>query len=344
MKKIFIIAAAALLSCSLASAQEDNTGWFAGMGLGMNFGFDGQHYDDRATSHNGAGIAVDTYFGKWFSSWGGFRAGFQGLSISNQYTDFGTKRYEYLHADMLIRAHRNIVPYVHAGLVRIDNNAFGAGAGIMFPIHVTKRIAIVPDFKATTHSNRAYETFRNNPSLTLSATVGVAIQLGRRPHRGPEVAVQPVTVIVPQTEIVHDTVVVTKVVKDTVQIKTEIHEIREVEKDIKISTISGSALFDTASDVLKPQAKEDLQEVVDWMKEHPDVHIEIGGHTDSRGSEAYNRDLSLRRAQSVKNYLVSQGAKASLISVRGYGYSQPVATNSTEEGRQQNRRVEIWTR
>ena len=341
MKKA-LVSVLAVFGLFFAANAQENTGWFAGAGFGMNFGYDGQRYDDRATSHNGAGIGTDVYFGAWFNNWGGFRAGFQGLSISNKYTDFGLKRYEYIHADMLIRAHRNIVPYVHVGYVRIDNDAFGGGAGIAFPIHITPRIAIVPDFKGTAFSNRAYESYKNNPALTLSATLGLCIQLGRRPKKGPEVAVQPVTVVVPKTEIVHDTVVVTKVVRDTV--RTEVHEIREVQKNEKIATISGSALFDTASDVLKEKAKKDLQEVVDWMEEHPGVGIEVGGHTDSRGSEAYNRDLSLRRAQSVKDYLVSCGIRPSLISVRGYGYSQPVATNMTAEGRQLNRRIEIRVR
>lgn len=348
MKRVLI--SILVLSCISAAAygQEENTGWFVGAGAGMNFGFDGQHYDDRPTSHNGAGIGMDVYFGAWFNDWGGFRAGFQGLSISNKFTDFGLKRYEYVHADMLIRAHKNIIPYVHMGYVRIDNDAFGGGLGIAFPIHVTKRISIVPDFKATSFSNRVYESYRNNPAITLSATLGLCIQLGRRPKKGPEVAVQPVTVITPKTEIIHDTVFVTKietkVIRDTIHTREEYHEIREIEKNEKIATISGNALFDTASDVLKEQAKKDLEVVVDWMREHPDVGIEVGGHTDSRGSEAYNRDLSLRRAQSVKSYLISCGIRPSLISVRGYGYSQPVATNTTAEGRQQNRRIEIRVR
>ena len=77
------------------------------------------------------------------------------------------------------------------------------------------------------------------------------------------------------------------------------------------------------------------------MKEHPDQGIIVEGHTDSVGEREFNMNLSLRRAQSVKNFLVSNGARASLISIDGYGYSRPVATNSTAEGRQKNRRVEV---
>lgn len=300
----------------------------------MNFGFDGQSFDDRPTSHNGAGIGNDLYFGYWFSDWGGFRAGFQGLSISDKYTDFGYKRYEYIHGDMLIRAHRNVIPYLHIGYARIDNGAFGGGAGIAFPIYVSKRIAIVPDLKATTYSNRIYETFRNNPSLTLSATIGISISLGKKRETRPQIVTQPVIVPEIRPEIVRDTVIVTKIQHDTVKVNTVIH-------DQIISTISASSLFDTASDVIKPDAYAELQDVVDWMREHPGISIQVDGHTDNVGGMDYNIDLSFRRARSVKNWLVSRGARPSLISINGYGYSRPIADNATAEGRRRNRRVEV---
>jgi OOP family OmpA-OmpF porin len=82
-------------------------------------------------------------------------------------------------------------------------------------------------------------------------------------------------------------------------------------------------------------------EFVNWMKEHPCKGIIVEGHTDSVGGREFNLNLSLRRAQSVKNFLVNQGARASLISIDGYGYSRPVDSNSTPEGRQRNRRVEV---
>ena len=67
----------------------------------------------------------------------------------------------------------------------------------------------------------------------------------------------------------------------------------------------------------------------------------VSGHTDSNGSDAYNLNLSQRRALSVKNYLVGQGVPASRIQTLGYGESSPIADNSTEYGRSQNRRVEL---
>ena len=69
--------------------------------------------------------------------------------------------------------------------------------------------------------------------------------------------------------------------------------------------------------------------------------VEVAGHTDSMGSEAYNQGLSERRAQSVQDYLVSKGVKAQRLTAKGYGESMPVASNDTDAGRAENRRVEL---
>jgi OOP family OmpA-OmpF porin len=71
------------------------------------------------------------------------------------------------------------------------------------------------------------------------------------------------------------------------------------------------------------------------------VVVEVAGHTDSTGSETYNQGLSERRANSVKDYLTSQGVTATRLSAKGYGEAQPVASNDTKEGRAENRRVEL---
>lgn len=97
--------------------------------------------------------------------------------------------------------------------------------------------------------------------------------------------------------------------------------------------------FDKAS--LRPEAYPKLDEAAESLKAWGDGKVEVAGHTDSIGSEAYNMDLSLRRAESVKNYMVSKGIPADRMVVKGYGESQPVADNATDEGRFQNRRVEL---
>ncbi len=71
------------------------------------------------------------------------------------------------------------------------------------------------------------------------------------------------------------------------------------------------------------------------------VNIEVAGHTDSRGSDAYNLNLSRQRAETVRNYLINKGIAADRLTAKGYGESQPIADNATDEGRFQNRRVEL---
>lgn len=84
-----------------------------------------------------------------------------------------------------------------------------------------------------------------------------------------------------------------------------------------------------------------LDKVVTVMKRYPDLVVEIGGHTDNSGDYAYNVDLSQRRAESVRDYLISQGVKADNLKAKGYGPDKPVASNNTKEGRANNRRVEL---
>jgi OOP family OmpA-OmpF porin len=99
--------------------------------------------------------------------------------------------------------------------------------------------------------------------------------------------------------------------------------------------------FDFNSDRLTAGSTETLDRVAASLVEHPEVQIEIDGHTDSKGNDAYNQKLSQRRAESVKAYLVGKGANASQLTAKGLGEKQPVGSNDTEEGRAQNRRVEL---
>ena len=92
---------------------------------------------------------------------------------------------------------------------------------------------------------------------------------------------------------------------------------------------------------IRPSSYSVLDEAVELLKKHPEVKIEVGGHTDSDGSNSYNLDLSHLRAESVKRYLVNHGISASMLRTRGYGESQPVASNRTAAGKSQNRRIEF---
>jgi OOP family OmpA-OmpF porin len=97
--------------------------------------------------------------------------------------------------------------------------------------------------------------------------------------------------------------------------------------------------FDSAR--LTSEGESRLSETVAIMQKHPDMRVSCNGYTDSIGSEAYNMRLGQRRADSVKEYLVSQGIESSRISTQSFGKSNPVASNDTAEGRAENRRVEI---
>lgn len=109
------------------------------------------------------------------------------------------------------------------------------------------------------------------------------------------------------------------------------------EKPVRIE----GANFDTASAKLKPTADAKLQQVVDFASKYPDANLEVSGHTDDRGKDAYNQKLSEKRAVAVKAYLVKKGIAADRIAAKGYGETMPVADNKTAEGRAANRRVEI---
>ncbi|HST77626.1 MAG TPA: OmpA family protein, partial [Verrucomicrobiae bacterium] len=100
-------------------------------------------------------------------------------------------------------------------------------------------------------------------------------------------------------------------------------------------------LFKIGSFELLPGARERLAKVSGIVLAHPGLHLEVEGHTDSIGTDEYNQQLSEKRAEAVRSYLVQQGISESAIVARGMGKSSPVATNDTAEGRQQNRRVEM---
>jgi len=108
-------------------------------------------------------------------------------------------------------------------------------------------------------------------------------------------------------------------------------------------TISATALFDFNKATLKPEGKTAIRELADKIKTKGAqvVDIDVIGHTDSVGPEEYNQQLSIRRATSVKDFMVSEGIDAGIIDVSGQGELNPVASNSTAEGRALNRRVEI---
>jgi len=118
--------------------------------------------------------------------------------------------------------------------------------------------------------------------------------------------------------------------------------VKEVPQEIKQSMMKlSNTLFAFDKWNLTGEAVVELNKVVKWLNDNPDIRVQIDGHTDSMGSAEYNQRLSEDRAKSVYDYFVSHGVQASRLSYRGYGLTRPIADNATAEGRQQNRRAEL---
>ncbi|MBV8547726.1 MAG: OmpA family protein [Acidobacteria bacterium] len=108
-----------------------------------------------------------------------------------------------------------------------------------------------------------------------------------------------------------------------------------------IVTLNGGILFDTGKTALKPGAKSTLSKIAKQLQTDPSLKIAVEGHTDSVGGTATNQALSEKRANAVRDYLVSAGISGDHITADGKGEESPIATNKTAAGRQQNRRVEL---
>lgn len=109
----------------------------------------------------------------------------------------------------------------------------------------------------------------------------------------------------------------------------------------ELNEYSRTILFDLNKATVRGESTETLESIAEIMKEYPQTIFHIGGHTDSTGSAAYNEKLSRERAESVRQFLIGAGIPAKRLTSEGYGESQPIASNSTAKGRQENRRVEI---
>ena len=126
------------------------------------------------------------------------------------------------------------------------------------------------------------------------------------------------------------------------QLRTQLNVVLDTRETARGLIVNLSdVLFDTASSSLKPGAREKLARVSGILVSHDGLQLAVEGHTDSVGTDAYNQGLSERRAESVRAYLVDQKFAAGSVGATGFGEGQPVATNDTASGRQQNRRVEL---
>ncbi len=120
----------------------------------------------------------------------------------------------------------------------------------------------------------------------------------------------------------------------------KIAKVERVGEGLQITFDSG-ILFNVGSDKLSPEAQTNLKKLSETLREYNETYILIDGHTDNTGSDELNQKLSEKRAESVSQTLQEQGITTSRLGTRGFGKGQPVADNTTEVGRKQNRRVEI---
>ena len=153
----------------------------------------------------------------------------------------------------------------------------------------------------------------DNGKWDYSALVGLGVNFG-----GNAGAVAPAPTPAPAPE-------------PTPEPEAPVAQVVRVELDVK---------FDFDKSVVKPNSYSDVKNLADFMAQYPDTRVEVAGHTDSVGPDAYNQKLSQRRADAVKQVLVKDGVAPSRITSVGYGESRPVADNATEAGRAVNRRVE----
>jgi len=105
--------------------------------------------------------------------------------------------------------------------------------------------------------------------------------------------------------------------------------------------LDAAVLFDYDQSEIRPDAESSLLSVLTVIEEHPNTNIRIEGHTDNTGSDDYNQNLSEKRADAVKDWLIENGCSPDNLTTIGYGESKPIVSNDSESGRQQNRRVEI---
>jgi len=127
---------------------------------------------------------------------------------------------------------------------------------------------------------------------------------------------------------------------------TDVEAYQEVHHDIIITPIEKGAqttlkniFFDFDQATLRQESMGELNRVKNFLLEHPTITVEIAGHTDSVGTESYNKKLSKDRAQAVADWFILNGIESSRLQPVGYGESEPIADNNSEEGRSKNRRV-----
>lgn len=128
---------------------------------------------------------------------------------------------------------------------------------------------------------------------------------------------------------------------EAAELKRQLEELQAKQTERGMVLTLGDVLFELGKAELQPGAMRNIEQIAAFMQKYPEKNAVIEGHTDSTGDDDFNMDLSRERAYSVREALVLRGVESHRISTQGFGRSMPVASNSTRDGRQLNRRVEI---
>ena len=195
----------------------------------------------------------------------------------------------------------NVLADGHSGRDQTTQAIIGTGVKYYFTNNLYARAGVEADYGL------------DNGKWDYSALVGLGVNFG-----GNAGAAAPAPTPAPAPEPVPEP-------------EAPVAQVVRVELDVK---------FDFDKAVVKPNSYGDVKNLADFMKQYPATNVEVAGHTDSVGPDAYNQKLSQRRADAVKKVLANDGVESNRITAVGYGESRPVADNATEAGRAVNRRVE----
>ncbi len=305
MKKLAAVISASLLMASVAQAEV-----YVGGKMGKSWLEDacvaGQSCDKDDTT-------LGAFVGYEFNDYLAVEAGFDNVGDFNN-TSFGG------HVEAITLAPKFSLPitedialYGKVGGAYVmfdgkDDYSYLGAAGLEF--NISQNVTARAEYQTITDINNDVVKAAGN-----TATLGVSFKFG-----GNDEPVVEEVPIVEEVVVIEEPVVVTKT--------------------FETQTI-GTGGFDLNSTTLKAESAAKLDSLVVFLNEHPEANVEVVGYTDTSGAASYNQKVSEQRAESVANALVEKGIDASRIHARGEGENNPIASNDTREGRQQNRRVEV---
>ena len=347
---LIALAVAATFGSGIASAQEDNRFYIAPMATYV-MSDDDRHADDALGGTLALGVplsrSVEFEIRGLFIKYKG-DDGFEDMDIGGG--GFG--------ANAFFKGPGG--PYLHVDVMAADNTLFNAGLGWDFQIGKSFGIRAEALMHTESNSTDEDEEFKE-PMFNL----GVRIPFGSLPEPKPIVTPAPVVEVVPAPPpppvcsdgLDNDGDGLIDYPSDKGCESPDDGDETDPAPKCKppeagqAVSLEGCGVgdvivlrgvnFDFDKATLTVNAKSILDGVATALESRPDIKVELGGHTDGKGSDSYNAALSDRRSKSVKEYLTKKGVSASRMTNKGYGESQPVATNDTDEGRELNRRVEL---